>query len=94
VDGWNHDCHHVAIQRSTSHVPAITYVVLVEVVLVEVVLVEVVLVEVVLVVVLVEVVFVVVFVLVGGMSQIVPLGSLTHCKVFKLQQVTPGQSWQ
>jgi hypothetical protein len=62
--------------------PATTYVVLVEVFSVEVVLV----------VVLVEVVFVVVFVLVGGMSQIVPLGSLTHCKVFKLQQVTPGQS--
>lgn len=82
MDGWKHDCHHVAIQRSTSHVPATTYVVLVEVFSVEVVLV----------VVLVEVVFVVVFVLVGGMSQIVPLGSLTHCKVFKLQQVTPGQS--
>lgn len=31
-------------------------------------------------------------VLVGGMSQMVLLGSLTHLLVLRLQQVTPGQS--
>jgi hypothetical protein len=43
-------------------------------------------------VVLVPVVVLVVLVLVGGMSQIVPLGSLTQVLVLRLQQVTPGQS--
>jgi hypothetical protein len=32
------------------------------------------------------------FTLVGGISQMVPLGSLTQRFVFKLQQVTPAQS--
>lgn len=30
--------------------------------------------------------------LVGGISQMVPLGSLTQVRVFKLQQVVPAQS--
>jgi hypothetical protein len=66
-----------------QRIPGITYVVLVDVLLVDVVLVDVVLVVVLVVVVALVVVLVVVVVflevvLVGGISQMVPLGSLTH----------------